>query len=105
MAEKTHHLCARLVPTLQPEEKVTFPMYKKKLVYSENGDVKEEFVELSEEEKKNLRASSPYVDCGNMKDSSPLPRDKFEVLDEMRELYESLTEEDIEELRKLAEKD
>lgn len=100
MAEARIHYCARLEPTLSPEEKVTFPMYKKVQKLTKDGDPIEEFVELSEDEKKNLRASCPYVDVGNSKESSPLTRDVFEVFDEMESLYNSVPESEWDEFKK-----
>ena len=95
MAEKVKkHYCARFSPVLQEPEKKTFPMFKKVVELDENGDNFEKFIEMTEDEKKDLRASSPYVDCGIMKETSPIPRDIFEVFDEMQSIQDSVSEEE-----------
>ena len=96
---KPKHYCARVVPTLEDEPKQTFPMFKKVAELDKNGDPVEKFVPMSEEEKLNLRASSVFVDVGNGRVTSPLPRDKFEVLDELYRDIDNMSEEEIEELK------
>lgn len=99
MSEKKFHRCARLEPTFEPKQKETFPMFKKVITLDKNGDNVEKFELMSEDEKLNLRASSPYMDLGDSRASSPLPRDKFEVIDELNSQIDSMTEEEINELK------
>lgn len=68
-----------------------FPLYRKVLRVQENGDVVEEFEELSKEEKLNPQVSCSMADLGNgvrVPDVSYL--DKFQAMDLLEEYVDNM---------------
>ena len=70
---------------------IKYPVYRKQIIIDENGDQKEVWKELSEDEKKNPRQLSDFANLGNgllVPDVSHL--DRFQAMDMLESYIDNL---------------